>query len=60
MASVAEMRMNSGVKGGHWGGGNQLILARGDMKEGNNSNISGDDGTLERNKEAEESSFARK
>lgn len=46
MASVAEMRMNSGVKGGHWGGGNQLILARGDMKEGNNSNISGDDGTL--------------
>lgn len=42
------------------GGWNQLILARGDMKEGNNSNISGDDGTLERNKEAEESSFARK
>ena len=27
---------------------------------GKKSNISGDDGTLERNKEAEESSFARK
>lgn len=33
MASVGEMRMNSGVKGGHVGE-NQLILACGDMKEG--------------------------
>ena len=41
-------------------GGNQLILACGDMKEGKKSNISGDDGTLERTKEAKESSFAIK
>ena len=59
MASAAEMRMNSGVKGGNLGG-KSTDFSRWGYEGGNKSNTSGDDGILERNKEAEESSFARK
>ena len=53
------MRMNSGVKGGNLGGKSTDFSMWG-YEGGNKSNTSGDDGILERNKEAEESSFARK
>ena len=59
MASVAEMRMNSGVKGGNVGGVDSADFSTWGY-EGGKQLQSGDDGKLERNKEAEESSFARK